>query len=71
MVREAVRYFLRQGYAPEDMVVLTPYLGQLMELRAELAKGTQVCRIRVQRASAYVQVRCVHITKALPCTVWF
>ncbi|KAG2452041.1 hypothetical protein HYH02_003079 [Chlamydomonas schloesseri] len=42
MVRETVRHLLRQGYAPEQLVVLTPYLGQLMELRAGLAEDTQV-----------------------------
>lgn len=29
---EIVRYFLLQGYAPDKIVVLTPYLGQLVKL---------------------------------------
>lgn len=36
MVYKIVRYLLQQGYKPEEMVVLTPYLGQLTELRKEL-----------------------------------
>ncbi|KAJ3208135.1 hypothetical protein HDU82_002890 [Entophlyctis luteolus] len=28
-----VRYIIRQGYAPEDIVLLTPYVRQLMQLR--------------------------------------
>jgi hypothetical protein len=28
-----VNYLLQQGYAPNQMVILTPYLGQLMELQ--------------------------------------
>ncbi|KAG2423774.1 hypothetical protein HXX76_015050 [Chlamydomonas incerta] len=42
MVRETVQQLLLQGYAPDQLVVLTPYLGQLMELRAGLAEATQV-----------------------------
>eukprot|EP00198_Chlamydomonas_reinhardtii_P002822 XP_001692158.1 predicted protein [Chlamydomonas reinhardtii] len=42
MVRETVRHLLLQGYSSDQLVVLTPYLGQLMELREGLAKDTQV-----------------------------
>ncbi|PNH08303.1 NFX1-type zinc finger-containing protein 1 [Tetrabaena socialis] len=42
LVRETVRYLLRQGYAPGQLVVLTPYLGQLLEVQRELSKDTQV-----------------------------
>lgn len=38
IVREIVRYFMRQGYQPSDMVILTPYLGQLVLIQAELKK---------------------------------
>jgi len=38
MVREIVRYFVLQGYQPSDMVILTPYLGQLVLIQAELKK---------------------------------
>jgi len=38
MVREIVRYFLRQSYQAADVVVLTPYLGQLALIREELKK---------------------------------
>jgi hypothetical protein len=38
MVKEIVNYFILQGYAPEDIVVLTPYLGQLVRIQAELRK---------------------------------
>lgn len=31
-----MRYLLQQGYDPKEMVVLTPYLGQLTELKKEL-----------------------------------
>lgn len=31
-----VRYLLQQGYAESQLVILTPYLGQLMELRRAL-----------------------------------
>ncbi|GFH27466.1 predicted protein, partial [Haematococcus lacustris] len=38
MVRAVVTYLLQQGYAKEQLVVLTPYLGQLLELKQALAK---------------------------------
>eukprot|EP01032_Pedospumella_encystans_P023363 gene23363-26447_t len=38
MVREIVRYFVLQGYQPSDIVILTPYLGQLVLIQAELKK---------------------------------
>ncbi|KAL6759018.1 P-loop containing nucleoside triphosphate hydrolase protein, partial [Haematococcus lacustris] len=37
MVRAVVTYLLQQGYAKEQLVVLTPYLGQLLELKQELS----------------------------------
>ncbi|KAJ1457713.1 P-loop containing nucleoside triphosphate hydrolase protein, partial [Pelagophyceae sp. CCMP2097] len=33
LVVETVQYLIRQNYEPKDIVVLTPYLGQLQELR--------------------------------------
>ncbi len=38
MVAATVRYLLQQGYGPEQLVVLTPYLGQLQEIQRELRK---------------------------------
>eukprot|EP00736_Rhodelphis_marinus_P010711 Rmarinus@m.13174 len=38
MVLKTVRYLLQQGYEPDDLVVLTPYLSQLREIRLHLAK---------------------------------
>jgi superfamily I DNA and/or RNA helicase len=31
-----VRYLLQQGYRPDQITVLTPYLGQLLELHQEM-----------------------------------
>ncbi|GFR50032.1 hypothetical protein Agub_g12193 [Astrephomene gubernaculifera] len=42
LVREVVRYLLRQGYGAGQLVVLTPYLGQLLELQRELSRDMQV-----------------------------
>ena len=36
MAVEMVRYFLQQGYSPSEIVILTPYLGQLLELQSAL-----------------------------------
>ena len=36
MVMKMVIYLLQQGYEPDDIVILTPYLGQLRLLRSEL-----------------------------------
>lgn len=36
MVLKMVRYLKQQGYKSTDMVILTPYLGQLFKLRAAL-----------------------------------
>lgn len=33
MCAKMVKYFLQQGYKAEDLVILTPYLGQLVQLR--------------------------------------
>lgn len=37
-----VKYLLQQGYQPGQLVLLTPYLGQLLELQRELSKVVQV-----------------------------
>ncbi|KAG8459015.1 hypothetical protein KFE25_006560 [Diacronema lutheri] len=42
LVCAIVEYLLRQGYAPSQLVVLTPYLGQLMILRAALSRTLKV-----------------------------
>jgi len=36
MVLEIVRYLAQQGYGTDDIVILTPYLGQLYKLREAL-----------------------------------
>lgn len=36
MVLKIVRYLKQQGYKNSDMVVLTPYLGQMFKLREAL-----------------------------------
>ena len=38
MAAAIVKYMLQQGYLPENMVVLTPYLGQLLKLKEALTK---------------------------------
>ncbi|KAJ3374512.1 hypothetical protein GGF31_007290 [Allomyces arbusculus] len=38
MIVALVQYMLRQGYAPNQLVVLTPYVGQLIQIRAALEK---------------------------------
>lgn len=37
-----VRYLLQQGYKPDQLVVLTPYLGQLLELNRQLKAVVEV-----------------------------
>eukprot|EP00878_Enallax_costatus_P028017 GHUV01030215.1.p1 GENE.GHUV01030215.1~~GHUV01030215.1.p1 ORF type:complete len:301 (+),score=100.18 GHUV01030215.1:59-904(+) len=37
-----VKYLLQQGYQPEQLVLLTPYLGQLLEIQRALSKEVQV-----------------------------
>ncbi|PKC62485.1 P-loop containing nucleoside triphosphate hydrolase protein [Rhizophagus irregularis] len=40
MVVEMVKYFVRNGYTkPDDIAVLTPYLGQMIKIRDALAKS--------------------------------
>ncbi len=57
LVREIVRYLLRQGYQTGQLVVLTPYLGQLLELQKELSRDMQVrVRVRVKGAGSRVRV---------------
>ena len=38
MVLKIVRYLAQQGYKSEDIVILTPYLGQLHQLRDQLKR---------------------------------
>eukprot|EP00536_Pseudo-nitzschia_multiseries_P007577 jgi/Psemu1/195979/e_gw1.180.79.1 len=47
MCVEIVRYFLLQGYSPAQIVVLTPYLGQL-------SKITRAMRKELQNVDAYI-----------------
>jgi superfamily I DNA and/or RNA helicase len=42
MAVSTVKYLLQQGYAPGQLVVLTPYLGQLLELHRAMRAETQV-----------------------------
>ncbi|CAB4484431.1 unnamed protein product [Rhizophagus irregularis] len=40
MVVEMVKYFVRNGYTkPDDIAILTPYLGQMIKIRDALAKS--------------------------------
>jgi superfamily I DNA and/or RNA helicase len=43
MVLKIVRYLIQQGYKTEDLVVLTPYLGQLQELQQGIITGDGSC----------------------------
>eukprot|EP00981_Chlorochromonas_danica_P011845 scaffold4308_cov162-Ochromonas_danica.AAC.4 len=38
MVLKMAKYFLQQGYKCEDIVILTPYLGQLMRIRQAIRR---------------------------------
>ena len=38
MVVQIVKYILKQGYSPNDVVVLTPYLGQMLKLQGDIRK---------------------------------
>ncbi|KAJ3374571.1 hypothetical protein GGF31_007349 [Allomyces arbusculus] len=38
MIVALVQYLLRQGYCTDQLVVLTPYVGQLLKIRTALAK---------------------------------
>lgn len=38
MTVAVANFFLQQGYSTEQVVVLTPYLGQLMELHKAFKK---------------------------------
>jgi hypothetical protein len=42
MIVATVRYLMQQRYSASDMVVLTPYLGQLLEIQRALAKDFRV-----------------------------
>lgn len=39
MVLKTVKYLSQQGYSSEDIVVLTPYMGQLSLLRQKLSEN--------------------------------
>ena len=41
MTGTLVSYMLRQGYKADQIVVLTPYLGQLLEIHKELKGSNQ------------------------------
>ncbi|KAF4439729.1 NFX1-type zinc finger-containing 1 [Fusarium acutatum] len=44
MATALVRHIVRQGvYKPEDVALLTPYTGQLQQLRAALGKDFEIC----------------------------
>jgi len=45
MVIEIVRYLLKQGYNTSDIVVLTPYLGQLVLIQSCLVKNMIGCQL--------------------------
>ena len=42
MVTRTVVYLLQRGYEPDQLVVPTPYLGQLLEIQKELSKVVKV-----------------------------
>ena len=42
MVVQIVKYILKQGYAPQDIVVLTPYLGQMLKIQSDIATDLAV-----------------------------
>ncbi len=42
MVVATVKYLFQQGYQPSNLVVLTPYLGQLLKIQAALASSWNV-----------------------------
>ncbi|CAH0051204.1 unnamed protein product [Clonostachys solani] len=42
MVIRTIKYLSQQGYKTENMVVLTPYLGQLSLMKSELSSRTQI-----------------------------
>ena len=44
MVAKVITYLLQQGYGSEQLVVLTPYLGQLLELQKEMSREMKVRR---------------------------
>lgn len=42
MVVQTVKYLLKQGYSVDDIVVLTPYLGQMLKLQNDIAQHITV-----------------------------
>ena len=45
MIMKILTYLIQQGYRGSDMVVLTPYLGQMMALRQELRKYSHIFQV--------------------------
>jgi hypothetical protein len=52
MCTSIVRYMLQQGYGPDQITVLTPYLGQLLELQKALSAEFQVGHVVMDIPSA-------------------
>jgi hypothetical protein len=44
MVVATVKYLLQQGYQPTDLVILTPYLGQVLRIQQALS-GAKLCAL--------------------------
>lgn len=57
MVAKTVVYLLQQGYAPSEIVVLTPYLGQLVLLREKVGAALQSLESHGQRANVALDSR--------------
>eukprot|EP01031_Cornospumella_fuschlensis_P026999 gene26999-32619_t len=47
MLLKIARYLLQQGYQGKDIVILTPYLGQLMLLRKNMKKFPDVFKVEM------------------------
>jgi Holliday junction resolvasome RuvABC ATP-dependent DNA helicase subunit len=48
LIVKIVKYMLQQGYNPEQLVILTPYLGQLLKIKKALDKDKQTIGISKQ-----------------------
>ncbi|KAL7522946.1 hypothetical protein ACHAWX_007679 [Stephanocyclus meneghinianus] len=57
IVVQTVQYILKQGCSPNDIVVLTPYLGQMLKLQDALAKYATVLLDEKDIADARNQLR--------------
>lgn len=70
MAVATVKYLLQQGYAPGQLVVLTPYLGQLLEIHRAMRAETQVhTRMHTRShspARACAQLGLISLTFSLP-----